>query len=659
MSADLFAAFSDPAPSSGRGQAQQHTASNAPPSMTTGSDPFSFLAPSAPAQSQQQLFQQTSPWPASHPSHQPSQQPLQWPPLQTPEVAAPQPSTEIWGDLAGFGNARATKPASGKEEEEDDDGWGDFEVAAPQNDKAAPATKPPPTLSISAVRANSSAVAGAKPEPSPRTRIMRASTLDMMSNKLVDAGPSGILEPWQERPSWEVSGTVTRPGPPKPVNPDPNVLFDADDFNGMAPPDAIDDDDFGDFETVAAAPPVSASVLPPTKPLPSTSALDLISDLDFGVAPTKTRKEPPGQLLSTLSLQDSPYPQAPKSPSFQERNPFPGLGLTTPKASEFPQEVKASSPSPVTAWPSYDDEKKERNSFDENWGDFEARPSQPVSKTSLTKPQTMQAAWPVKKTTKADRPAPVNSSDWDWDAWEDTNSPKPEPSIKAVAPLRDHDIGGPPPTNVPPPSILLSLFPELLSLANSSLFKPLTSQPAAIKDRVLADATTLAFLRGYLALAAVAGRVIAGRKLRWHRDKFLSQGMTISAAGGKGGMKLSGIDKTQVRSEDREVADVVAVWKEHVGRLRSAVAAANSGAIAAGEPPLRIPELTETVAVQTAKGAVTAPKPCVVCGLKREERAPRVDFDIEDSFGEWWIEHWGHRTCRNFWLEHEVQLRQR
>jgi len=35
--------------------------------------------------------------------------------------------------------------------------------------------------------------------------------------------------------------------------------------------------------------------------------------------------------------------------------------------------------------------------------------------------------------------------------------------------------------------------------------------------------------------------------------------------------------------------------------------------------------------------------------LKRDERVARVEFGVEDSFGEWWVEHWGHRTCRNFW----------
>ncbi|KAK3946099.1 hypothetical protein QBC46DRAFT_414859 [Diplogelasinospora grovesii] len=113
-----------------------------------------------------------------------------------------------------------------------------------------------------------------------------------------------------------------------------------------------------------------------------------------------------------------------------------------------------------------------------------------------------------------------------------------------------------------------------LDLANTSLLKPISAQLASVQDRVLSDEATLIFLRCYLTLATVAARIIAGRKLRWHRDKLLMQKMSISAAGGKGGMKLAGVDKQQSAHEDREAAEVVDVWKKQVGRLRSAVAAA-------------------------------------------------------------------------------------
>ncbi len=165
------------------------------------------------------------------------------------------------------------------------------------------------------------------------------------------------------------------------------------------------------------------------------------------------------------------------------------------------------------------------------------------------------------------------------------------------------------------------------------------------------------FLRGYLILAVVAARIIAGRKIRWHRDKFLSQSMSISAAGSKG-MKLAGVDKTQTTREDREAADVVSNWKSQVGRLRSAVVSANSTKKSGGAQ-LKIPEISDTMQVQTARDVPTAPNACVICGLKRNERLSKVDHEVEDSFGEWWVEHWGHVACKRFWLQHENTLRQR
>jgi hypothetical protein len=181
-----------------------------------------------------------------------------------------------------------------------------------------------------------------------------------------------------------------------------------------------------------------------------------------------------------------------------------------------------------------------------------------------------------------------------------------------------------------------------------------------LKNRIISDPATVEFLRAYLLIAVVAARLIAGRKLRWKRDTLLSQAMKIgpAAAGGKGGMKLAGVDKAEATREDREAADVVRVWREQLGRLRSAIAVANSS-IKDTSVHLVIPEINEAMHVKTQEGSLVAPKPCIICGLKREERVSKVDVQVEDSFGEWWVEHWGHRACRNFWLEHESKLRHR
>ncbi|KAK1986983.1 hypothetical protein LZ30DRAFT_703671 [Colletotrichum cereale] len=682
--------------------------------------------------------------PAAAPS--PAQQTQPWPNFETQQPnGAGGGSNGGWGDFSslssGFTSAATTQqPKQTQQAVDDDDGWGDFEVAEPTPTQQS-FVLPPQTNK-------------ARSSPPPRNRIARASTFDLMSNNLINvvdmpraSGLSPIPSPglpslnhksapgpglsWQQpnaQPSpglswqqpnrhsspglaWQTASTKppvspgfsfqtssakAQPGPgfsgqmygsqrkpsPKPAKQsDPNVLFDAEDFELQGGnDDEEEDDEFGDFESVQT--PFPGANMSPTldlrpaqrqppqasQPPPSMDLLSLDDDpIPVSQPPPQPSSKKPQLASLNLTAPALPYPQAPKSPSFQERNPFPGLGLTTPTSGGFQKEEKKdghpNSPTPVTAWPSFGQTsskkpstgatKKSSNTTslqgsqkeeEEDWPDFEDFPDSAVD--SANPPES-----------------------WDWDAVDgvkpvvpsSANTKKPAPKTNAKqrptsqAPeVRDD---APPPINIPPPSVLLSIFPQLLDLANSSLFKPTGQMAAPIRKRVLSDPGTVSFLRAYLLLATVAARVIAGRKLRWHRDKFLAQGMAISAAGAKG-MKLVGVDKAQAAREDREAADIAGVWREHVGRLRSAVAAANS-TVKAPHDQLRVPEINEIIPVSTAKVVPTAPKPCVICGLKRDERVSRVDFDVEDSFGEWWVEHWGHRACKNFWVEHEKQLRQR
>jgi len=605
MSADLFAAFGDSNETSTTQKGAQSSQS---------SDPFSFLSSSGSvsqpqphvkpqllqSQDSQQVFQQPIPLASTWSSPQQ--------PVQTQNASA-------WGKFDDLLGKQSTTSFSGQNQQnqantdDDDDGWGDFEVAAIQ-----PA--PPPVAS------------SAKTEPS-RTRVVRASTMDLMNNNLLDIGPApSTLATWQERSSWEEPAKQSKTAKTA-RNHDPNVLFDADDFEGHEDPNF--DDDFGDFETSAVPAPQLA---PPSKPV--------IDSISSGPAEKQSKKQPPGLFLASPPpiQSQSAYPEAPKSPygaSFQNRKPSPvkELKIKTPQAPEFPKEVKDRPVSPVTAWPSVEKD----DNFGDDWAEFKDVPQNSV------KP--------------AEKAAPVKSQapDWGWNDWGETEVEKPQPTAPAGRASLETNAG-PPPTNVPPPSVLLSIFPQLLETANTSLLKPLNGLPTSGQNAVVSNPAVATFLRGYLALATVAARIIAGRKHRWHRDKFLQQGMSISVAGGKGGMKLAGVDKTQSAREDREAAEVLDVWKKHVGRLRTAVAAANSSA-KNGEAPLKVPELSINVSAHAATNVATAPKACVVCGLKRDERIAKVDFDVEDSFGEWWVEFWGHRTCRNFWLEHESMLRQR
>ncbi|MBE3045852.1 hypothetical protein IMZ48_25575, partial [Candidatus Bathyarchaeota archaeon] len=227
---------------------------------------------------------------------------------------------------------------------------------------------------------------------------------------------------------------------------------------------------------------------------------------------------------------------------------------TTEPARDLP------SASPATPWPDFEDggpaeaPKEEWPSF----GDFRAGKHRKAARAAAAKAKT---------TEKTEEP-----DNWDWDAEE-----PPKAISQAPPPLStkdDYDDKEPPPTNIPPPSILMTILPELLNLVNTSLLKPTAGHSPAARKKLFSSPSTIAFLRAYLLIATVAARILAGRKMRWNRDRFLAQGMAISASGAKG-MKLAGVDKAEAGREDREAADVVAAWGEQVGRVRAAVAGAN------------------------------------------------------------------------------------
>ncbi|KAK3114575.1 hypothetical protein LTR53_006984 [Teratosphaeriaceae sp. CCFEE 6253] len=225
-----------------------------------------------------------------------------------------------------------------------------------------------------------------------------------------------------------------------------------------------------------------------------------------------------------------------------------------------------------------------------------------------------------------------------------------------------------PPTNVPPPAVLLSIFPSIFASGDEALLTPPSKLDMKQRQMLLAHPATHMFLRGYTDIMIVLAHIVAGRKLRWKRDQHLAQSMRIgpAAAGGKGGMKLAGIDKAEVAKEDREVLDTLRLWKAQVGRLRSSVTSATTsmpdGKDKMELPP--VPEISEqAMPVKTLKateGGMTAPHACALCGLKRDERVAKVDVEVEDSFGEYWVDGTNmHLLCRNFWNEYKGKLRSR
>ncbi|RDL40601.1 Uncharacterized protein BP5553_00580 [Venustampulla echinocandica] len=516
------------------------------------------------------------------------------------------PSDDIWGGAAGFqSNLNNSKPNVAEE-----DIWGSFENAT-QVSTEPTQPRPPATTSYSV------AVTTKPGQNGPR--IVRRPTLDLFSSNITES---------QSMPSVPATKPESLP-PQRPAAASKGsfgeILFDAADEISA---DQDDEDEFGDFETFTAE---SA----PEPPPPASQSLETL----FGATtlapkiPNNSKALSPAPL--TLSAGTLPYPQAPKSPSFQERNPFgQQLALAMNQVEAAKKADKPQSASPVTAWPSfevpkpapYQDSPAPNDQPGDEWGDFADLPESPPGTATKAASGILADAW----------------------AWDAADGVASEPASI------------PPPTNVPPPSVLLTLFPPLFDLPKDTLLKGVVNQPFPMKNRILSDPSTISFLRAYILIATVAARIIAGRKLRWKRDTILSQSMKIgpSAAGGKGGMKLTGVDKAEVTREERESAEVVRVWKEQLGRLRSAVAVANSS-ISDTSQHLTIPEISETIHVKTQEGGLTAPKPCVICGIKREERVSKVDVQVEDSFGEWWIEYWGHRACKNFWQEHESKLKHR
>ena len=280
------------------------------------------------------------------------------------------------------------------------------------------------------------------------------------------------------------------------------------------------------------------------------------------------------------------------------------------------------------------------------------------------KPQPAKLSIRNKAVRKVEPVIPIDFDDH-FDAWEPqeaveqiTNtqalktqpeSPRNPESSNTHLPSTKPAVTGSPPTNIPPPSILLSLSANLLC-----------SLPSKLKEALHeSEQPKLLALRHHLSNLRTIAHILAGRKLRWKRDNLLFQSMRIGPAGKHGGMKLTGVDKTESRREDQEAAEVLRIWRQQVGLLRSTIATLK-GYVSAGG--FALPEMAENMPVRQGKpgeGAVTASKACFLCGVKRDERVMKVDVDVEDSFGEWWVEHWGHVDCVVFWTDQKDRLPQR
>lgn len=499
------------------------------------------------------------------------------------------------------------------------------------------------------------------------------------SQEVARPDPVGVFN--EEEDLWGAVGSLGEPlssltsrsGVRPDVDNSVEVLFDA--ANELS---IQDDDEFGDFQDPKSELMGEAIDLPLPAPVPTKFPKDLPSDL---------KSLGPG-------LAASPYPQAPKSPSFQERNPFSDLAISTKPAMEPAQKCA----SPITAWPSYVqpkgapyvDSPMDFLAEESDWGDF-IDASAPGS-ASANKAQHFTTSEALGKNTQTPaRPLPPlsNSETRELDVTTQVhaslvmlnditlNSPnghleggdtksvaqparKAQPTTLAAmqAPMQSGTV---PPSNIPPPSVLLTLFPSLFQTLPNEIKALFMAPKDGTDSQIYIDHARKNGMKVCLSVATVAARIIGGRALRWKRDTHLSQSMRVGPAhaGRVGGMKLTGLDKTEILRENREVLEVVRVWKQQVGKVRSAVTLANSQLAAS---TFIVPALSENPPVRTAKavdGAISASNSCVLCGLKREERLDKIDVDVEDSFGEWWTDHWGHTECRFFWEEHKDSLPKR
>ena len=312
------------------------------------------------------------------------------------------------------------------------------------------------------------------------------------------------------------------------------------------------------------------------------------------------------------------------------------------------------------------------SSHDDEWGDFAGQEIM-FDADQLDK---LPVPTPKKLTKKQQIYAPVEKFDFDaddnWDPVEVIQAPiipaqrssaatkgKSSMDVPSQVPaLANKKDQGPPPTNVPPPSVLLSVIANIFQNLSSKIKEIVTKDRASSDPYEALDECRIALLQKQMSTVRSSARIIAGRRLRWKRDAILSQSMKIGAAG-QSGMKLSSVDKNETRREDQEVSEAVHIWKKQIGPLRSTIAKVNVHLSGEG---LMIPDISETIPVRQGKageGAIKAPKCCFLCGVNRDERVAKVDVWVEDSFGEWWVDHWGHFDCVDFWNLEKGNLAQR
>ncbi|KAL8843914.1 MAG: hypothetical protein Q9176_001609 [Flavoplaca citrina] len=426
-------------------------------------------------------------------------------------------------------------------------------------------------------------------------------------------------------------------------------------YNGTKD-ESIGEDDFGDFAQ------------------PETS-FELVKNPEHahqhGEYPTTIPQDPGGLLIDTETTKPPPSP----SPSFRELNASLKLAIPEKVSIENTVDKTPEDSTPITAWPSFGRDRAKSmgkpipmspyTEDDDDWGDFqkesetgnidheaslERHPTAYVATTKETKQDTSLLDLMDSPQAKSSPPTLANPAATASDLVTTTTTSE----------LSDGITAGPAPSNIPPPSVLLSVIATLLYRLPDEIRGMVSSMSISLMNGTIpADESFYENLHNELAKTTASARILAGRKLRWKRDTHLAQRMSIGPAnaGKAGGMKLTGVDRNEARREDQEAAEVVKLWQQQAGGIKSQIAKVNAQQ---SEVKFAIPEYSANMPIRVAKlgeGGLTAPKCCFLCGLKRDERVARLDVNVEDSFGEWWIDHWGHTDCIRFWEEHKDSLK--
>lgn len=239
-------------------------------------------------------------------------------------------------------------------------------------------------------------------------------------------------------------------------------------------------------------------------------------------------------------LIDTTTTKPPPSPSFQELNGPLELSIPPEAGHATPVDQKPEESTPITAWPSYGRDRAK--SFgkplplspytdDDEWGDFEgdAEPQHVVSERAKNQPSEVHSS----------RKGQVKQNDTLLDLLDSpktTTLPAGElPKLMAISTIE------PPPSNIPPPSILLSVVAKICNSLSTEIRDIVSSSSTALmQDGLVAGSPHLEKLFGAQAVINASARILAGRKLRWKRDTHLAQSMRIGTAntGKANGMKL-------------------------------------------------------------------------------------------------------------------------